>query len=45
LAGGRRLAQDIPKASFALMPMTGHGSILDRPDLVLSLITAFLDES
>jgi pimeloyl-ACP methyl ester carboxylesterase len=42
LAGARRLAQTIAGGSFALMPMTGHGSILDRPDLVLSLLQGFL---
>lgn len=42
LAGARRLAREIPGASFELMPMTGHASILDRPDLVLSLLQGFL---
>jgi 3-oxoadipate enol-lactonase len=42
LEGARRLAREIPDASFALMPMTGHASILDRPDLVLSLLEDFL---
>jgi pimeloyl-ACP methyl ester carboxylesterase len=42
LEGAHRMAQEIPGASFALMPMTGHGSLLDRPDLVQSLITRFL---
>jgi pimeloyl-ACP methyl ester carboxylesterase len=43
-AGARRMAQDIPGARFETMPMTGHGSILDRPDLVSSLLSGFLDE-
>lgn len=42
LAGSRRLAQEIPEARFRQMPMTGHASILDRPDLVLSILTEFL---
>jgi pimeloyl-ACP methyl ester carboxylesterase len=42
LAGSRRLAADIPGASLALMPMTGHASIIERPELVLQLLSAFL---
>jgi 3-oxoadipate enol-lactonase len=42
LGGARRLATEIPGASFTLMPMTGHASILDRPDLVGSLMQDFL---
>lgn len=42
LEGARRLARDIPGSRFELMPMTGHASILDRPDLVLSLIRGFV---
>lgn len=42
-AGARRVAREIPGARFAAMPMTGHASILDRPDLILSLIEGFLD--
>lgn len=43
LAGARRLAAEIPAARFELMPMTGHASILERPDLVLSLLSEFLE--
>lgn len=42
LQGALRLAREIPGASFTLMPMTGHASILDRPDLVGSLLHGFL---
>ena len=40
--GAKRLAGEIPGARFVSMAMTGHASILDRPDLVLSLIEGFL---
>jgi 3-oxoadipate enol-lactonase len=43
LAGARRMAREIPNAVFQLMPMTGHASILDRPDLVLALMQDFLE--
>lgn len=42
LAGARRMAREIPGGAFELMPMTGHASILDRPDLVLALMQRFL---
>jgi 3-oxoadipate enol-lactonase len=42
LPGSRRMAQEIPGARFHLMPMTGHASLLDRPDLVLRLLQQFL---
>jgi 3-oxoadipate enol-lactonase len=42
LSGARRVAAEIPGAAFELMPMTGHASILDRPDLVLALLRTFL---
>jgi pimeloyl-ACP methyl ester carboxylesterase len=41
-AGAQRLAREIPGASFTAMPMCGHGSILDRPDLILTLLRGFL---
>ena len=41
LTGAQRLAHEIPNARFERMPMTGHASILERPELVLSLLTAF----
>jgi pimeloyl-ACP methyl ester carboxylesterase len=41
-SGGRRLAQEIPGARFELLPMTGHGSNVQRPDLLLTLIKDFL---
>lgn len=41
-AGAQRLASEIPGASFTAMPMCGHGSILDRPDLILPLLGGFL---
>jgi pimeloyl-ACP methyl ester carboxylesterase len=42
LEGARRLASEIHGAQLVIMPMTGHASILDRPDLVLSIVQAFL---
>ena len=42
LEGARRLASEIHDAQFVLMPMTGHASILDRPELVLSIVEEFL---
>ena len=44
LAGARRMAREIPAARFEAMPMTGHGSILDRPDLVAQLLRRFLED-
>lgn len=44
LSGARRLAQEIPDAVFELMPMTGHASLLERPDLVLALLRAFVEK-
>jgi pimeloyl-ACP methyl ester carboxylesterase len=43
-AGAQRMAREIPGARFEAMPMTGHASILDRPDLVSSLLSSFLAE-
>jgi len=43
--GGRRLAREIPNARFEAMPMTGHGSNAQRPDLLLALIKDFLDRT
>jgi len=40
--GGRRMASEIPNARFEAMPMTGHGSNAQRPDLLLGLIRDFL---
>jgi 3-oxoadipate enol-lactonase len=40
--GGRRLAREIPGARFEAMAMTGHGSNVQRPDLLLALIKDFL---
>jgi 3-oxoadipate enol-lactonase len=45
LPGARRLAAEIPGAAFTLMHMTGHASILDRPDLVLDILRGFLQSS
>jgi 3-oxoadipate enol-lactonase/4-carboxymuconolactone decarboxylase len=42
LSGARRLAREIPGARFVPLPMTGHGSILDRPDLVANHLSDFL---
>ncbi len=42
LEGGRRLAREIPGARFEAMPMTGHGSNAQRPDLLLALIRDFV---
>lgn len=43
LPGSQRMAREIPGAQFELMPMTGHASWLDRPDLVLALMRRFLN--
>ncbi len=42
LEGSRRLAGEIQGARLETMPMTGHASILDRPDLVLAVIRTFM---
>lgn len=42
LPGSRRLASEIPNARFLAMPMTGHGSYVQRPDLLAKLIDEFL---
>lgn len=42
IAGGRRLAQEIHGARFVAMPMTGHGSNVQRPDLLTGLLQQFL---
>jgi len=42
-AGAQRMAQEIAGARFEAMPMTGHASILDRPDLVAHLLSGFLE--
>jgi len=44
-AGATRLAREIPGAAFEPMRMTGYASILDRPDLVLSLMADFLGQA
>jgi pimeloyl-ACP methyl ester carboxylesterase len=44
LPGARRVAAEIPGARFELMPMTGHASILERPDLIFSLIQEFMEQ-
>ena len=41
LDGARRLAREISGARLEPLPMTGHASILDRPDLVLAVIRSF----
>ena len=43
LEGARRVAGEIPNARFEAMPMTGHGSIIERPDLVTTLFAGFLE--
>jgi 3-oxoadipate enol-lactonase/4-carboxymuconolactone decarboxylase len=45
LEGGRRMASEIPGARFETMPMTGHGSNAQRPDLLLVLIKDFLKQN
>lgn len=42
IAGGRRMAQEIPGARFVALPMTGHGSNVQRPDLLTALLQEFL---
>jgi pimeloyl-ACP methyl ester carboxylesterase len=41
--GARRVAAEIPQARFEVMPMTGHGSIIERPDLVIAALRSFLE--
>lgn len=43
--GGKRMASEIPNARFEGMPMTGHGSNAQRPDLLLALIRDFLERN
>jgi pimeloyl-ACP methyl ester carboxylesterase len=43
--GAERLAREIPTARFQPMPMTGHGSIVERPDLVTALLRSFLEDA
>lgn len=43
LPGSQRMSREIPGAEFRLMPMTGHASWLDRPDLVLAVMREFLN--
>jgi 3-oxoadipate enol-lactonase len=43
LEGSKRMAREIPDAQFRAMAMTGHASLLDRPDVVLALMLQFLD--
>lgn len=45
LDGSRRMACQIPQARLRTLPMTGHASLLDRPDLVLELMARFLDRA
>jgi 3-oxoadipate enol-lactonase len=45
IGGGRRMAQEIPGAHFVAMPMTGHGSNAQRPDLLTELLREFLSGS
>ncbi|HTW35735.1 MAG TPA: alpha/beta hydrolase [Rhizomicrobium sp.] len=40
----KRIAAEIPRARFEPMPLTGHASVLDRPDLILKLIRQFLED-
>jgi len=42
IGGGRRMASEIPRARFVAMPMTGHGSNVQRPDLLTGLLQEFL---
>ena len=42
IEGGRRMAREIPGARFVAMPMTGHGSNVQRPDMLLGLLREFL---
>jgi pimeloyl-ACP methyl ester carboxylesterase len=43
--GGKRMAAEIPGARFEALPMTGHGSNVQRPDLLLVLIKDFLQRN
>lgn len=42
IEGGRRMAREIPGARFVAMPMTGHGSNVQRPDILTGLLREFL---
>lgn len=44
IGGGRRMAREIPGARFIALPMTGHGSNIQRPDLLTGLLQEFLGE-
>lgn len=44
IGGGRRMAQEIPGARFVTLPMTGHGSNVQRPDLLTRLLLDFLKD-
>lgn len=42
IEGGRRMAREIPGARFVAMPMTGHGSNVQRPAILTGLLREFL---
>lgn len=44
LPAARRLSAMIPGSRLAVLPATGHGSVLQRPGLCLSLLRQFLTE-
>ena len=43
LAEARRISQTLPNAQLEIMEMTGHGSVLSRPDLFSSLLLEFAE--
>lgn len=45
IGGGRCMAQEIPGARFVALPMTGHGSNVQRPDLLTELLRQFVSGS
>ncbi len=43
LLGAEALASALPRASFAVMECTGHGSVIERPELARELLLNFLE--
>lgn len=44
LGASRRLQRIIPGSRLTVLEATGHGSVLQRPDLCLSVVLPFLDQ-
>jgi 3-oxoadipate enol-lactonase len=43
LGEAQRIASILPNAELRIMEMTGHGSVLSRPDLVVELLVTFAE--